>query len=278
MQAITPLYNHYKQHQQSISGVEALKIMWKIGDILKKHIEANNIAPHALFWKIYGKSEGAENIAQKSWITREFQGRCYRIRNIFSSLSQIEKVLPHLRRFSSFRQAMPFFDNKKYLLKGREKEKMLALLNSETEECCIKKEISKLQARYINIKNPRTQRLGDFSAEKEIFINFYNAVYRLLNEPLEKVSLTLKENCISPQYITVLAKNTNALSQDGLQFTDFPKENAKESIWEKYGAVLKDFSSHRNAIKVRRFRRIVSAERIVRLADMLYAIPSATKK
>ncbi|MBU0722743.1 hypothetical protein KKH46_00795, partial [Patescibacteria group bacterium] len=168
IQKITPLYNQYKQQSRTVSGTDALKIMWDIGDILKNFIEENDIAPHALFWRVYGKSEGTKNIVQKSWITREFQNRCHRIRNIFSSKTQIKKELPNLKSFTSFREAMPFFDNKKYKLQGKEKEKLLKLLNSRNDHKFVMKEINKLQKERIGIKNPRTQRLKDLEKEKEI--------------------------------------------------------------------------------------------------------------
>ncbi len=76
-------------------------------------------------------------------------------------------------------------------------------------------------------------------------------------------------------YIIMLAKNTNALSQDGLKFTTFTVRNSiRNLLWKDYGEVLKTFSSHRSAVKIRRFRRIVPAEGIVKLADMLHSLSS----
>ena len=97
IETITPLYNKYKQNKEATSGTDALKIMWDMGDVLKKFIEQNEIAPHALFWKIYGRSEGTKNIVKQSYITREFQNRCHRIRKIFVSKKQIAKDLPNLK-------------------------------------------------------------------------------------------------------------------------------------------------------------------------------------
>jgi len=273
IQAMTPLYNQYKQQNRTISGIEALKIMWNIGDILKKFIKKNDVAPHALFWKVYGKSEGVKNIAQKSYITREFQNRCYRIRNIFSSKTQIKRELPNLKSFTSFREAMPFFDNEKYKLQGKEKEKLLKLLNSGKDHKSMMKEINKLQKEKIGIKNPRTQRLKDLEEEEKVFINFYNSVYKLLNEPLKKVTTKLKKDRVDPHYITILAKNTNALSQDGLKFTNFTVEkDIQDPIWINYSEIIKKLGSNQSAVKKRRFRRLIPPERIVKLADMLHSL------
>jgi len=152
---ISPLYNSYKQTSRNINGVNALQIMWDIGDFLKKTIEMSNIAPHNLYRKIYGKAEGQEYITQKSYITREFLGRSYRIRNIFKNKKDIQKILPNLKSFISFREAMPFFDNEKYILRGEEKEKLLYLLNSNSSSTLILNKIKLLQSEKIGRKNPR---------------------------------------------------------------------------------------------------------------------------
>ena len=273
IETITPLYNKYKQNKEIVSGTDALKIMWDIGDILKKFIEQNDVAPHALFWKIYGRSEGTKNIVKRSYITREFQNRCHRIRKIFVSKKQIEKNLPNLKRFTAFRESMPFFDNKKYQLRGIKKEQLLNLLNSNKNSKIIKWEIRRLQKEKIGITNPRTQRFAEMESGKKIFINFYNHVWQLLKEKPVSIKTKMKQKHIDGDYIISLSKNTNALSQDGLQFVKFKnKKNIMDLLWQGYESLIKEFISQTNAVKIRRFRRIIHPERIVKLADMLDAL------
>jgi hypothetical protein len=275
IQNITPLYNEYKKNSKNISGTESLIKMWDIGDILKNFIQENKISPHTLFRKIYGKSESKKDIVQKSYITREFQTRCYRIRNIFLSKEEIIKTFPSLKSFSAFRESMPFFDNKKYKLEGEEKEKLLKTLNSLQENKFIMQKIYKLQKEKIGIKNPRTQRLQDLEKEKKIFIDFYNLTYHLLQKSSEEIKIILHKNSIEKQYIRILAQNTNALSQDGLKFTPFSSmNNVKYPLWKEYENTINYFSSHTKAIEKRRFRRLILPERIVKLADMLYELYS----
>src|SRR3989304_6943433 len=100
---------------------------------MKKYIDQNNIAPHALVWSVYGNAEGKKNIEKKSYITREFQNRCHRIRRIFGVKEQIRKDLPCLKSFTTFREAMPFFDNGKYKLEDKKRGNLLALLNSNQQ-------------------------------------------------------------------------------------------------------------------------------------------------
>ncbi|MCX6807893.1 MAG: hypothetical protein NTZ80_03820, partial [Patescibacteria group bacterium] len=127
----------------------------------------------------------------------------------------------------------------------------------------------------IGIKNPRTQRLKDLEEEKRIFIDFYNSIYKISNESVEETIAKFRKNHIDSDYIIILARNTNALSQDGLKFVDFSvKKNIRDPLWKNYGQIVKSLASHRDAVIVRRFRRIIPVERIVKLADMLYSLPS----
>jgi len=173
---ITPLYNSYKENAKIIKGTDAIKIMWEIGDLIKKYLKNNNIAPHTLYRQIYGKSEGTKNIEQKSYLTREFLSRSFRIRNIFTSIEEIEEKLPNLQRFITFREAMPFFDNPKYKLLGEDMENLLKILNSENSRKALH-QVEELQKTYIGIKNPRNQRLKELEKDKSTFVDFYNYIY-----------------------------------------------------------------------------------------------------
>lgn len=273
VQQITPLYNKYRENKNIISGTEALEIMWDIGDILKQYIEEHNIAPHRLFWSIYGNAEGTQNVVKKSYITREFQNRCHRIRKIFSSKDQIRKDFPHLKSFTTFREAMPFFDNEKYKFKGKEKEDLLALLNSDLQSQKILNKIRILQKEKIGILNPRTQRLHEVENEKQVFIDFYNFIYKLIR--LENYDMCLnKLGNVNSDYIKILSKNVSALSQEGLKFIDFNIPDELTSQWKEFSQIVQHLISQKDARLRRRFRRLIPVERIVRLADMLYGLLS----
>ena len=273
IQQITPLYNAYRSNKSTLSGTEALEIMWEIGDLLRAYIEQNNIAPHNLFWSIYGNAEGTTNIGKRSYITREFQNRCHRIRRIFANKEQIKQDFPHLKSFTTFREAMPFLDDGKYRLRGKEREQLLGLLNSDQPPQKILDRIKVLQKNKIGRKNPRTQRLFEVEKEKQEFIDFYNYVYRLIKAGDYK--LCLKEfKKIRPEYINVLSKNVSALSQEGLKIYDFATTKSLEEPWKSFSEIIKNLISQKDAKNRRRFRRLIPPERIVRLADMLYGLLS----
>lgn len=269
---ISPLYNSYKQTSRNIGGVKALQIMWEIGDLLKKTIEVSNIVPHNLYRKIYGKAEGQKDITQKSYITREFLGRSFRIRNIFKNKEDIQKDLPNLKRFRLFSQTMPFIDNPKYIFKGKEKKDLFNLLNSDKSYKEIITKVYRLQKEKIGIQNPRDQKLNELEPQKQIFINFYNYLFNLIKnntyEDLKK-EISSFDNSI----IIKLSSNTSALSQEGLQYKEIPETNLNNQ-WGLYINMLNRLSKQVDAKERRRFRRLISPERIVKLAEMVQAIAS----
>lgn len=269
---ITPLYNQYKRQNKTISGVDALGIMWNIGDILRKFVKNNNMAPYSLFNKIYGNSENTKNITQNSYIAREFQSRCFRIRRIFINKEEIEQLFPNLQKFRLFDRALPFFDGK-YKLNGDEREKIIRLLNSSHSYKYIESYVENLKKEKINIKNPRTQRLSDLDSEKVVFVKFYNFIYHILKKETNIIISQLKNDGISKNDIRALAKNTNALSQDGLKFTKVNKENFYNiPLWMDYVEIIHKFNIQNNAKLVRRFRRIIPLSKIINLSDMLYTL------
>lgn len=266
---ITPLYNTYKSNAKEISGKEALKLMWDIGELLREFLSENDIQPHALYREIYGKSEGAENTSKKSYITREFLGRAYRIRLMFKSKSEIDEKFPNLKKFITFREAMPFFDNPKYAFKGSQMNDLLELLN-KSDNRLVFKEIKKLQKKHIGVRNSRSQRLDDLAEEKTIFINFYNYVYSLLNGNNLNVKKELEAYGVTESLIKALSKDTSSLTDDGLLFTNYKYlEKVTDENWMNYINFIKDIRSKTNPKVIRRFRRIIPPIRMINLAEML---------
>ncbi|MBC8146781.1 MAG: hypothetical protein H8E98_02215 [Bacteroidetes bacterium] len=267
---ITPHYNKYIDNKSKLSGAQSLKIMWDIGDILKTQIEILNVPPHNLYRQIYGKAESNNNILQKSYITREFQGRCFRIRKIFPSKSDIDQQLPTLNSFTCFREAMPFFDNDKYKFSGAQKELLLNLLNSKQKASSIINEIKKLQKKYIGIKNTRTQRLKELNVEKENFIFVYNEIYRILTN-LEYD--TFKENLnISNDLIINFSQLISALVSEEIVTPNLIKSDDLPEPFESLNAILNKLFSKENMMERNRFRRLIPPERISKLSDMIYTL------
>ena len=94
-----------------------------------------------LFRDLYGKSESSQNTEQKSYVSREFQGRCYRVFHMFKNIDEIEKKLKNLKSVTVFREAMPFFDNEKYKI---DREDLYQMLTSDKDTKAILQEVKRL--------------------------------------------------------------------------------------------------------------------------------------
>lgn len=271
---IVPLYNYYKKNSNTISWTESLLIIWDIWEILKEYIEQNNLAPHNLYRLIYWKSEWSNNVSQKSYITRDFLSRSYRIRKIFQNKLEIQESFPNLKKFRLFYQAMPFIDNAKYNFENKEREQLFKLLNSNQSYKEIINEIYRLQKERIWIRNPRTQKLNELENEKIVFINFYNYLYKLQNKESKEIIFEINNLKINKDILKIIANNSIALSQDWLKTYSIPNFKISSDIWTDYIRILNDFITQTNATKIRRFRRLIPADRMLKLSDMLYKILS----
>lgn len=268
---IIPYYNKYRQNKNDITGTEAVEILWFIGDFLKQYIEETNIAPHALYRQIYGKSEGEQNVAQKSYITRDFLSRSYRVRNIFLKKNDIKKYLPNLLKFRLFYQAMPFIDNPKYRFSGKEKENLYKLLNSNKSYAEIIKEIYRLQKEKIGIKNPRNQKLKEMIGDKEIFVDFYNYIYELFKNA-DYLKVQDEISMMDTEFLKILSKNTSALALDGLLMTDFEIPEKINEKWINFVVLVKRLISKKDSLERRRFRRLIPSHRMTQLGEMIYLL------
>lgn len=270
IEEITPLYNTYKENSGTIKGTEAVKLMWEIGDLIQKYLKENDTAPHTLYRQIYGKSEGTTNAEQRSYLTREFLGRSYRIRNIFISIEEIEVKFPNLQRFLTFREAMPFFDNPKYKFSGKAMDDLLGILNSNNSQKAFQ-QVRQLQKTHIGIKNPRNQRLEELEKDKKVFIDFYNYIYELSKKTEFEQRELLSSLGVSRELLNLISQETIALTEDGLQFSDLSLDPLlKIPEWGDYVQLIEKYKSQSNPKLVRRLRRLIPPIRMITLGEMIH--------
>lgn len=243
--------------------------MWQVGSLLKSYLNITKQTPHSLYREIYGKSEGVKNITQRSYISREFLGRCFRVHEIFVSQDQLSSELSSLLSVTIFKESMPFFDNPSFKLSGDQRTQLLDILNGRSGLKDPQAEIHALQKRLINKSNPRTQRLEELSDLKQVFIDFYNHCVTIISEHeslADVIGLPDKQQLIS------LAKNVSALSQEGLKTYPIDSASFPSPLWSSFCDAIMSLLSESTATRRRRLRRLIPAIRIVRLADILHAL------
>jgi len=268
---ITPFYNNYKSNKNNLTGSDSLIIMWDIGNVINNYISINNVSPHNLYREIYGKSEHSNNITQKSYLTREFLSRCYRIFKIFEDKKDINVKFANLKDFSSFREAMPFFDNPIYKLSKNDENDLIKLLNSNKKG--IVKILDKKKKAINNISNPRDQKLNELEDEVKSFKIFYNYLYKLIRDlEYENCISELKINKEGLENLNNLTKNLGSLAQEGMikyEMVDFKYENDKLN---KFYLIIKNLMKPTNEKVRRRFRRLIAPERIFKISEYMYSI------
>jgi len=265
---ITPFYNKYKGNKLMV-GSDAVCLMWQIGALLSVYLKEKKMAPNKLYREIYGGSEGSDNIEKKGYISREFLSRCYRIQNMFIDENEIKNIFPNLRSFNLFREAMPFFDNPTYTSKRKEIEVFL-----NTEEVDLD-QIRALLKKVKDKSNPRTQKLHEVEAEKNIFIDFYNKIFNLSKLDKDELLNSLEQEKVDQDLILNIGNATRALTTDGLKFPSLEYKERQidiNSLWFLYIEMVIGFSNESNATKIRRFRKLIQPKRIAKLADYLYLI------
>ena len=244
--------------------------MW---DILKEYLDLNNdIAPHNLYREIYWKSEWTENVHQKSYITRDFLSRCLRIRNIFENKTDIKKIFPTLISYHAFYKAMPFFDNQKYKFNGRDRENLINMLNKSTNKKEVEDRIYELLDKYINVKNPRTQKLWELSDIRENFVCMYKHLNIILNS-YETIETDLLKNNLNKDELSTISNNVLALTNDAYLMKPVDDENRSE-VWWKFIRWLNEIALEKTPKKRRRLRRIINSSILARISDMITALES----
>jgi hypothetical protein len=166
---------------------------------------------------------------------------------------------------------MPFIDNPKYQLKGREKARLYKILNSNKSYAEIMKDVHRLQEEKIGIKNPRNQKLKEMTGDKEVFIAFYNYIYELLKRAdYQKAQKEIEG--MNFDFIKVLSKNTSALALDGLLMVDFETPEKINEKWINFTALVKRLISKKDSQERRRLRRLIPSHRMTQLGEMLYLL------
>lgn len=270
---ITPYYNKYKKDQQDMTGSQALEVIWEVGDLLKDYLKDKDIAPRTLYHQIYGKSEGDINITQKSYITRDFLDRAYRVRRIFNNKEDIHILFPSLKRYRLFYKSMPFLDEGRFKMHGVERKNLIELLNSDKSYKEIMNEVTKLKKRIIKLSIPHDSKLKELEREKIIFIKFYNFLYKQFK--LNKYEQSMNElGDVNIKFLETLSRNTGALASDNLQFVELVIADGLGGDLKEFTDVIIKLISRKDAKVRRRFRRLIQPERMMRLSEMIYAMRS----
>jgi len=168
---------------------------------------------------------------------------------------------------------MPFFDNKKYILKGEERQNLLDLLNSGDNSSDLVNKVKSLQKKYINISNPRTQRLNDLKGEVQIFIDSYNNIFNnYKSNNYDPYRAEDKDNII------LLSKYLQCLTAEDFVIPEYRINNFQDKDMDNIKGIVDFLYKNKDAKIRRRFRRLIPIARIRQLSTYIYSIAKDLKK
>jgi len=182
--SLAPLNNELRLEKNSLIKIEK---MWELGKILDFYLNKYDLRLHELLFKLYDP----HSTVKASNITRDLGSYSYRVYKYFNNKGEIQKALPKLISYSSFRESIPLLFNTKY--QGVEKKQILELLNSSQNDASIKNKLVQLKQKIRPIRNPRTQKANLYNEENK---NLQNLIVLL-----KKIYLTNK-TCPEESYIT----------------------------------------------------------------------------
>ena len=190
---------------------------------------------------------------------------------MFENKNDIIFKFPNLKDFSSFREAMPFFDNPIYKLSKNDEIDLLNLLNSNKKG--IVKTLDKKKKSINNKLNPRDQKLNELEKEVKSFKIFYNYIYKLIRDLEYENCLTeLKINKEGLENLNILTKNLGSLAQEGMikyEMIDFKYENDQLN---NFYLIIKELMKPSDEKVRRRFRRLIPPERIFKISEYIYSV------
>jgi hypothetical protein len=274
-QQIYPIYGEYKKTLNIIKPFKSLKLWSNIGEYIDQYLVENpGLTKSKLFRDMYGKAEGAENIEKRGYISREFLQRAHRVYLMeLNNQLDIAEDLSSINALGPFREAMPFFDNKKYILKGEERQNLLDLLNSGDNSSDLVNKVKSLQKKYINISNPRTQRLNDLKGEVQIFIDSYNNIFNnYKSNNYDPYRAEDKDNII------LLSKYLQCLTAEDFVIPEYRINNFQDKDMDNIKGIVDFLYKNKDAKIRRRFRRLIPIARIRQLSTYIYSIAKDLKK
>ncbi len=274
-QKIYPIYGQYKKTLNIVKPFKSLKLWSNIGRYIDEYLVDNpGLSKSKLFRDMYGKAEGNDNIEKRGYISREFLQRAHRVYLMeFNNQLDIAKDLDSINSLAPFREAMPFFDNPKYMFKGEEKQNLIILLNSNDHSTNLINKIKYLQKKYINISNPRTQRLNDLKNEVKIFIKSYNNIFKSYqSKNFDPYFDEDKDN------ILLLSKYLQCLTAEDFVIPENLTRKFKDKDLNEIKEIVDFLYKSKDAKIRRRFRRLIPIARIRQLSTYIYSIAENLKK
>lgn len=259
---LAPLNNEFRIGKDPISKIE---LMWEFGKVLNDYLGKTGKKLHTLLHEIYDP----HSTVKMSYITRDLGSYCFRIFKFFIKKEDIKIMLPGLKSYAVFREAVPLLFNPLYKsnLSGN---KILGLINSNRDPKLISKELKILKQKIRPIKNSRTQKSYQYYREKM----YLQKMSSSLSDLYSKNDNLPSENITSPIFGDREARITlvnilMSLADDS--FLDkIDKVNSANLGKDEISLVNISKSTTENRARFRRW--VMSSTNLLLIAEGIYAL------
>src|SRR3990167_6392549 len=121
--SLAPINNDFRREKNAIKRIE---YMWELVSLLDQFIQKNKLTLDELLYAVYDPHA----TIKRSNITRSLGSYSYRIHHFFKNKKDVRKILPKLKSYNVFIEALPLLMNKKYTSHVNSKN-ILSVVNSQ---------------------------------------------------------------------------------------------------------------------------------------------------
>ncbi len=265
---ISDLNNRYRG--KTITPGEKLSVMWQIGDVLLK----NGVnQPHSLGWAIQNETKGV--------IKRPTVFRSYKVRQIWSNKSDLERDLRNIKGSNYFIEILPLIDPQQEV-RGKLSAEQLADLFRHACEDSSKQFFTYLTAikqRYsykrLGKALPKDRHLEHFKLTLENFKAFQKSLWGVLQAADSGKRESLRAGippeellAFSNMCISLTTKDNYKLYKRKGPESSSSKEETFRKLYECFFLLLDKRDDKERA----RLRRLISGEALAQMSDMITSI------
>lgn len=256
-----PINNTLRLESDPISKLE---LMWDFGEILDNYLRKYRIKLHELLYLLYDP----HSTKKASNITRDLGSYCYRVFKFFEKKNEIRYLVPNLKSYMLFREAVPLLLNPNY--EEVNKKEVLRLLNSNLPNKTIKEKLIDMKQKIRRIKNPRNQKAFQYIDETNMLnklISNLRELYDLHKELPDKREI---ENLLGDKkYRLMLSNILLALSNDsfGQRIKEIKEKDLPSTL-----VGLFSIASGRSEDRSRFRRWVLSSNKLLLLAEGIQAL------
>lgn len=260
--SLAPINNAFRREKNAIKRIE---YMWELGSLLDQFIQKNKLTLDELLYSVYDPHA----TIKRSNITRSLGSYSYRIRHFFKNKKDIHKILPKLKSYNVFIEALPLLMNKKYTSHVNSKN-ILSIVNSQESSRRIVDRLNLIKQSILPTRKLRVSPGNMYVEEKQLLqsiIRYVGGLYITFNSISELNNL--KFNLYNIKYREQLISILMAVASDAFisKIKIYSENEISGDLRNLYKIAV---SNNENRARFRKW--VLSSTRLLWLAEAIHAL------